>query len=140
MIWAITIPVFLGTAAAVMLSFFVFCRRGQIQEALREQRTETRSTTPIGVELCGLDEPAFFEMTLTENVSRHGARVISKKSWQPQDRVFLRLKQCDERCARIAYCHVLRKDAFAIGLKFSSAVDWAKSRSGAQLSHHPYRK
>ena len=79
----------------------------------------------VGVELDGLDEPLTHEMALTENVSDHGARVVTKKGWRPKDRVLVRLTQGVERSrAKIAYCDALPGDVFAIGLRFSSGVNW----------------
>ena len=145
MIWAITITVFLGTVVAVLLMFFIFSRRAQIREALREQRIERRTSAEVGVELHGLDEPLTHEMALTENVSRHGARVVTKKHWRPNDRVLVRLPRGDERSrAQIAYCNALPGNVFAIGLQFSSAIDiWVISQSDAsnyQPSAQPFRK
>jgi hypothetical protein len=145
MIWMITIATFLGTGVAVLLMFFIFSRREQIREALREQRIERRTSAKVGVELYGLDEPHTHEMALSENISRHGARIVTKNRWRPNDRVFVRLPRGDERSrAQIAYCNALPGDVFAIGLQFSSAVDnWLISRSGMsnyQPSVHPFRK
>ncbi len=137
MIWVITIATFLGTLVASVSMFFIFSRREQIREALREQRRERRTPAEVGLELSSLDEPFIHEMALTENVSRQGARVVTKKRWRTSDRVLVRLPRGDERSrARIAYCDALPGDAFAIGLQFSSAVDMSNS----ERSVHPYRK
>jgi PilZ domain len=145
MIWTITIATFLGTVVAVLLMFFILSRREQIREAVGEQRIERRTSAKIGVELYGLDEPHTHEIALSENVSRHGARIVTKKRWRPNDRVLVRLPRGDERSrAQIAYCNALPGDVFAIGLQFSSAVD-NRLISGSGLSNYqtsvdPFRK
>lgn len=137
MIWVITIAAFLGTLVASVSLFLLFSRRRQIREALREKRRERRTPAKVGLELSSLDEPLTPEMALTENVSRQGARVVTKKRWRTSDRVLVRLPRGDERSrARIAYCDALPGDAFAIGLQFSSAVDMSNS----ERLVHPHRK
>ena len=133
MIWFITIVVFLGTVITAML-VFCFFQRERIRAALsrpEEHRLETRIQTRVGLELSGPDEPLNYEITFTENVSPHGARVLSKRRWSPNDGVLVKLPQegCPSR-ARITYCEPLREDEFATGLQFSVLVyDWMGSRS-----------
>ena len=125
MIWLVTIVIFLGAVLAVMLVFlFLFDRK----HILAEQRTEARIPTRVGLELSGPDEPLIYETTFTENVSDHGARVVTTKRWSPNDSVLVKLPQ--ERLpshARITYCQSLKEDEFAMGLQFSLVVyyyDW----------------
>ena len=131
MIWFITIAIFLGSAFAVML-MFCFFQRKRILAALNgreEHRLETRIPKKVGLELSGPDE--LYEITLTENVSPHGARVLSKRRWSTNDSVLVKLPQegCPSR-ARITYCQPLKGDEFATGLQFSVLVyDWMGSRS-----------
>jgi hypothetical protein len=143
-VWVITIATFLGTVVAVLLMFFIFSRREQVRKARKERRGELRRPEQITVELDGLDVPVTREMALTENVSRHGARVVTKKRWQPNDRVLVGLPPSTQRSgAQIAYCQGSSGDAFAIGLQISSAADdWLQSTSGTSkyLASNPYRK
>jgi hypothetical protein len=129
MIWLITILMFLGAAVSVMLVFWFFSQREQILAELKkpeEQRLEARIATRVGLELRGPDEPLVYEITFTENVSRHGARVLSKRRWSPNDSVLVKLPQeCLHTLARITYCQPLKGDEFAMGLQFSLVVyDW----------------
>jgi PilZ domain len=132
MIWLITILIFLGAAVAVMLVFWFFSQREQILAALRkpeEQRMEARIPTRVELELSGPDEPPIYEITFTENVSRHGARVLAKRRWSPNDSVLVKLPQefLPSR-ARITYCQPLKGDEFAMGLQFYLvAYDWIGS-------------
>jgi len=126
MIWLITILTFLGTAVAVMLVFWFVSQRERILATLsrpEEHRTETRIPTRVGLELSGPDEPLIYEITFTENISRHGARVVTKRRWSPNDNVLVRLPQeYRPSRARIAYCQPSKGDEFATGLQFSLVV------------------
>ena len=130
--WLITIAIFLGAVVAVMFVFWFFSQREQILAALRkpgQQRMEARIPTRVGLELSGPDEPILYETNFTENVSRHGARVVTKRRWSTNDSVLVRLPQESLPArARITYCQPLKEDEFTMGLQFSSAVyDWIGS-------------
>jgi len=131
MIWLITIVIFLGAVIAVMVVFCFFQRERILTAPNRpeEHRLETRIPTKVGLELSGAAE--LYEITFTENVSPHGARVISKRCWSPNDSVLVKLPQegCPSR-ARITYCQSLEGGEFATGLQFSVLVyDWMGSRT-----------
>ena len=101
MIWLITIVTFLGAVVAAMLVFLFFFRE-QILAALRkleQRRMEARIPTRVGLELSGPDEPLIYEITFTENVSRQGARVLTKRRWSPNDSVLVKLPQESLPCA-----------------------------------------
>ena len=131
MIWLVIIVIFLGTVVAVMFVFFFLSERERILAALRkpEERTEARVPTRVGLELSGPDEPLIHEITFTENVSRHGARVVTKRRWSPNDSVLVKLPQESlPSRARITYCQSLKGDKFALGLQFSLPVySWTGS-------------
>ena len=122
MIWLVIIVIFLGTVVAVMSVFWFLSERERILAALRkpEERMEARIPTRVGLELSGPDEPLIYETTFTENVSRHGARVVTKRRWSPNDSVLVKLPQESlPSRARITYCQPLKGDEFAMGLQFS---------------------
>jgi hypothetical protein len=132
MIWLITIVIFFGAVVAVMLVFWFFSQRKQILAALRkpeEQRREARTPTRVGLELSGPVEPLIYEISFTENVSGHGARVVTKRRRSPNDSVLVKLPQESlPSRARITYCQPFKEDEFATGLQFSLAVyDWIRS-------------
>ena len=86
---------------------------------------EARIPTKVGLEVFGPDEPLIYEITFTENVSRHGARVVTKRRWNPNDSVLVKLPQeALPSRARITYCQPLKEDEFAMGLQFSLVYDW----------------
>ena len=126
MIWLMTIVAFLGTVVAAMLVFLCFFQKEQIRAALRklkQRRIEARIPTTVGLELSGLDEPLIYEIIFTQNVSRHGARVVTKRRWRPNDSVVVKLPQeCLPSRARITYCQPLKRGEFAMGLQFSLVV------------------
>ena len=129
MIWLVTIVIFLGSVVVVLLVFWFLFRRKPEQ-----QRMEARIPARIGLELSGPDEPLSCEITFTENVSRHGARVVTKKHWSPNEGVLVRLPQEGLlSSARIAYCQSMKGDEFAMGLQFSS-YDWIGARRTAMHS------
>jgi hypothetical protein len=144
MLWAITIAVFLAIAIIALFLFFIYSQKEQIRKALKEKRAEKRIPTEVEVELSSPDEPIPYEKPLTENASRHGARIVSRKHRQRHDRVLVKLPQkAKPSRARIAYCTALAGDAFAVGLQFSSAVDdWLISDSDMSNDERPqlYRK
>jgi hypothetical protein len=132
MMWLITIVIFLGVTIAVMLVFWFLSEKERILAALRkpgQQRMEVRIPKRVGLELSGQDEPLIYEITFTENVSRHGARVVTKRRWSPNDSVIVKLPQESlPSRARITYCQPFKEDEFATGLQFSLAVyDWIRS-------------
>ena len=118
MIWLITIVIFLGSVAVVLLGFWFLFRRKPEQ-----QRMEARIPSRVELELSGPDEPLTCEITFTENVSRHGARVVTQRHWSPNDPVLVRLTQESKLSrARITYCQALKGNEFAMGLQFSLVV------------------
>ena len=129
MLWVITVAAFLGTLVAGALALFLFHQRDHIREALRtpaQKRMESRTLARVEVELLSTDAPFINENTLTENVSRYGARVVTKTQWRPSDDVDVKLhREGLSNRARIAYCKRLKGEAFAIGLQFSlPVVNW----------------
>jgi hypothetical protein len=140
MVWVtvISVAIFLGTILLVLILAFVWSRRRDIRAALKEHRRESRIAVDIAMELSNADEPLVHETASTQNVSRHGARVLTKARWRPNNRVLVHLPQAVERSpARIAYCATLSEHDFAIGLKFLSPIKWELDW---ERSHHPLGK
>jgi len=83
------------------------------------QRNERRIPMEIGVYLEGNRQVPGAESTFTENVSANGARVVSVRRWEPDDRLVFASRSGDFRsAARVAYCQPLQGDGFAIGVEF----------------------
>jgi PilZ domain-containing protein len=121
MAWVIVIAAFLGTMVAVLFLFFALTDRKETGQAGKEQRMEERVPVTGNLELSSLDEPSISCTALAENASRHGARLIVKKPWQPNREVLVRLPGWDRPSpARIVYCKALPGDVCALGLQMIS--------------------
>jgi hypothetical protein len=124
MVWVMTIAVFVATVVAALLIFLIYSQREQIKKALKEKRRERRIPVEVELEISTQREPPVYANSVTENASSHGARIISSTRWQPHEHVLVSLPFKNEPArARIIYCDALPTNAFAVGLKFSSAVD-----------------
>lgn len=74
------------------------------------------------------DEPAGGpELTYTDNISAHGARVISRRAWQTGEVAELTsLKDATTIRGTVTYCEKLPGDRYGIGLNFHiSTVTWS---------------
>jgi len=124
MVWVMTIAVFLAIVVAALLIFLIYSQREQIKKVLKEKRKGKRIPVEVELEISTQREPPVYENSATENASSHGARIISSTRWRPHEHMLVRLPFKNEPSrARIIYCDALPGDAFAVGLKFSSAVD-----------------
>ena len=90
-------------------------------------RMESRKRTGVAVELSSLSKPPVFEITTTENISTHGARLVTKSSWQAHEQVSLKSLQGNLSAqARIVYCETVHEDLhegrFAIGVELVSPI------------------
>ena len=82
-------------------------------------RAERRIPMEIGVYLEGNRQAPGAESTFTENVSERGARVVSSRRWEPNDRLTLSSRSGEFRSsARVAYCQPMQGDGFAVGVEF----------------------
>ena len=82
-------------------------------------RAEKRIPMEIPVSINGHRQAPGSESTFTENVSAHGARVISVRCWELNERLTFASRTGEFRSsARVAYCQPLQGDGFAIGLEF----------------------
>ena len=92
-------------------------------------RAETRTPMRVLVEVSSF-EHASYELTYTVNVSRRGARILSKHAWQPNQRLSVRSIEgnLNER-GRIAYCDPAESNDFAIGVQLDQpSYDWGPRR------------
>ena len=86
---------------------------------------------PIVVVVCLADiqkpAPASEEKTYTDNVSLHGARVISRHSWEPGDEARVTpLRYGAPARAKVIYCKQLARDRYFVGLNFlRQPVQWS---------------
>ena len=82
-------------------------------------RAENRILMEIPVLIDGHRQVPGSESTFTENVSARGARVVSVRRWEQGEPLTLASRTGEFRSsARVAYCHPLQGDGFAIGVEF----------------------
>jgi PilZ domain len=67
------------------------------------------------------------EMTYTDNVSAHGARVVSRHAWETGEAVTVTsLKDEIAIRAKVVYCHQVTGDRYYVGLNFHDRrVTWS---------------
>jgi hypothetical protein len=78
------------------------------------------------------DQPANgAELTCTDNVSAHGARVVSSRPWQPGEVAQVTsLKDEITIRGKVVYCQKLPDDRYLIGLNFQDRrVTWSAYRT-----------
>jgi len=78
------------------------------------------------------DQPASEpELTYTDNVSAHGARVLSSRAWQIGDVAQVTsLKDEITIGGKVAYCQMLPDNRYCIGLNFRDRrVTWSAYRA-----------
>jgi hypothetical protein len=87
----------------------------------------------VAVQLSGNERLPGVETTFTENVSARGARVVTTRRWQTDDRVLMISLPGDFRArARVAYCQRVRDAGYAIGLEFlEPSGNWVVDGSAA---------
>jgi hypothetical protein len=82
-------------------------------------RREARTPMEVGVQITGHPVMPGTETTFTENVSPHGARVLSNRRWNTGDRLTIStLTGAFRAIARVAYCQTIAHSGFAVGLEF----------------------
>jgi hypothetical protein len=86
-------------------------------------RVESRIPAKISVDLSSLDVRTPAQEGVTENVSARGARVVTSRAWQPNERLNVRSLLGNFRSrGRVVYCEPLGNGTFAIGLQLFAAV------------------
>ncbi len=82
-------------------------------------RLERRIQATVPVYLTADARQASVETAFTENVSNHGARVLTRRKWLPDETVRIESRQWNLRAtAREAYCEPVRGEEYAVGLQF----------------------
>ena len=73
-------------------------------------------------------EKSNFEITRTVDVSGHGTRVLSKRSWEPNRQLsLLSISGKLYSSARVAHCQSRADGSYAVGLElFRPSADWAE--------------
>ena len=94
-----------------------------------EGRHEKRLPIAVVVCLISVEHPhgSGEEKTYTDNVSLHGARVISRRPWQPGDEAQVTpVKYGTPARAKVVYCKHLAENRYLVGLYFRQhPVQWS---------------
>jgi hypothetical protein len=88
-------------------------------------RKEVRIAVKMFVNLCSEDNPSA-EVAPTIDISCHGARVVSKRSWQPNQQVSVRSIRGDFYSrARVVHCQPYKDNSFVVGVQmYYPTSDW----------------
>jgi hypothetical protein len=93
-------------------------------------RYEKRSTTAVAVMLTSPDRVSRTELTLTENISGRGARVVTKTLWSANDSLVIKSLEGDLQSeARVIYRQPVRENVYAIGLKLIAPTGTWRTKS-----------
>jgi len=105
--------------------------RRRLNQRLFDGRIEKRLPTSVPIYLAALEGPHARERTLTENVSPHGARVISKRSWRTGEELLVTpLTGEFPQAGRVIHCLPRAGDCFSVGVEFPDRmVNWNEHSS-----------
>ena len=85
---------------------------------MQPERYEKRSATAVAVMLTSRDRVSRTELTLTENISSRGARVVTKTLWSANESLVIKSLEGDLQSeARVIYRQPIRENIYAIGLE-----------------------
>ena len=96
--------------------------------AMQPGRYEERTAAAVAVMLTSPDPPFPTELTLTENISGRGARVVTKGLWSANDSLVIKSLEGDLQSeARVIYRKPIRENVCAIGLELIAPKgDWQR--------------
>ena len=87
-------------------------------------RKEDRVPLKMFVNLSSTDNPSF-EIASTIDISCHGARVLTRRSWQPNQQLAIRsIRGSVKSFGRVAHCQPYTDNRFVIGIEIFSLGDW----------------
>jgi hypothetical protein len=93
-------------------------------------RYEKRSATAVAVMLTSRDRVSRTELTLTENITSRGARVVTKTLWSANDSLVIKSLEGDLQSeARVIYRQPVRENVYAIGLKLIAPTGTWRTKS-----------
>jgi hypothetical protein len=89
------------------------------------RRKEVRVPMKMFVNLCSSGSPSF-EVAPTIDISCHGARVLAKKGWQPNQELSVRsIRGTLNSRARVVHCQPHTDNLLVIGIEiYSPSGDW----------------
>jgi PilZ domain len=87
------------------------------------ERHDDRIPLRVSVDLSSVDVRTPAQNGVTENVSSHGARIVTTQPLRPNDKVNVRsLRGTFRSRARVVYCEPLGRGSFAVGVQLVAAT------------------
>ena len=84
----------------------------------------------MAVMLTSRDRVSRTELTLTENISGRGARIVTKNLWLANDSLVIKSLEGDLQSeARVIYSQPIRENIYAIGLELIAATGNWRTKS-----------
>jgi hypothetical protein len=89
------------------------------------RRKEVRVPMKTFVSLCSSERPSF-EVAPTIDISCHGAQVLAKKAWLPNQELSVRsIRGTLNSRARVVHCQLRTDNLFVIGIEiYSPSAEW----------------
>src|SRR5258708_12614260 len=95
-----------------------FRKPSGVRRIMPSGRSEKRIARMVRVEVCAQDEPKLNERMLTENVSAHGARILTERKLERGQQVLVSApKEGAHSQARIVYFRPVSQDWFALAFE-----------------------
>jgi hypothetical protein len=97
-----------------------------MQVAAKIHRAEARNVVKIEVDLSSLNPRVPAHFGVTDNISRHGARIFTSAPCRPDDRFNVRSLKGNFRCrARVIYCAPASDGLWVVGLQLHACTgEW----------------
>ena len=97
------------------------------QDQALNGRMERRLPIIVVVSLAHLERERTegVEWTYTDNVSAEGARIFSRRSWEPGDEISVTPFKEETTSGSVVYCEKLADGRNFIGVKFKDHVAWS---------------
>ncbi len=97
-------------------------------QRLLDGRIEKRLPVSVPIYLAHLNELRAREQTVTENVSPHGARILSKQFWRPGEEALIARRTGEFlQVGRVVYSEQ-KMGCFCLGVEFlDRSVNWGES-------------
>jgi len=77
----------------------------------------------MALQILSANQPFITELAFTENISLHGIRIVTRREWNPGERVLLKSYHGSiQAWAKVIYCKELAEARYAVGLELHAAV------------------
>jgi len=103
----------------------------------RIRRSETRARLNVSMWLTSLRRPAVFEIVPTENISRVGIQMVTRKFWEPAELVLVSSPPGFFVQGSVVYCKKLPSDDHLLGIRLDASVEHCFETLGPGESRAP---